>query len=142
MANLWELTIQEAHLGLVAREFSSVDLTKACLERVRQVEDRVKSFLTITEELALSQAEEADRVLAEGRASPLTGIPVQIKDLISTKGIPTTCGSRMLEGYVPPYNATAVSRLLERGAVILGKGQHGRVWHGLFLRALRLLPDP
>ena len=122
MANLWELTVQEAHQGLVAREFSSVDLTASCLERIRQVEDQVKSFVTITEELALSQAEQADRVLAGGGATPLTGIPVQIKDLISTKGIPTTCCSRMLENYVPPYNATAVSRLLERGAVILGKG--------------------
>ena len=122
MANLWELTVQEAHRGLVAREFSSVDLTASCLERIRQVEDQVKSFVTITEDLALSQAEVSDRVLAEGRATPLTGIPVQIKDLISTKGIPTTCCSRMLESYVPPYNATAVSRLLEQGAVILGKG--------------------
>ena len=126
MANLWELTIQEAHRGLVAREFSSVDLTASCLERIRQVEDRVKSFVTITEDLALSQAERADGTLADvradGRVTPLTGIPVQIKDLISTKGIPTTCCSRMLEGYVPPYDATAVSKLLERGAVILGKG--------------------
>ncbi len=127
MANLWELTVQEAHRGLAAREFSSVDLTASCLERIRQVEDRVKSFVTITEDLAQSQAERADRILADrelvdGRATPLTGIPVQIKDLISTKGIPTTCGSRMLESYVPPYNATVVSRLLEQGAVILGKG--------------------
>ena len=122
MANLWELAVQEAHRGLVAREFSSVDLTASCLERIRQVEDRVKSFVTITEDLGLSQAERADQVLAGGGATPLTGIPVQIKDLISTKGIPTTCCSRMLESYVPPYNATVVSRLLEQGAVILGKG--------------------
>ena len=122
MANLWELTVPEAHRGMMAREFSSVDLTASCLERIRQVEDQVKSFVTITEDLALSQAERADQVLADGRATPLTGIPMQIKDLISTKGIPTTCCSRMLEGYVPPYNATVVSRLLEQGAVILGKG--------------------
>jgi aspartyl-tRNA(Asn)/glutamyl-tRNA(Gln) amidotransferase subunit A len=122
LANLWELTVQEAHRGLVAREFSSVDLTASCLERIRQVEDQVKSFVTITVDLALSQAERADRVFTEGRATPLTGIPVQIKDLISTRGIPTTCCSRMLESYVPPYNATVVSRLLDQGAVILGKG--------------------
>ena len=118
MANLWELTVPEAHRGMMAREFSSVDLTASCLERIRQVEDQVKSFVTITEDLALSQAERADQVLADGRATPLTGIPMQIKDLISTKGIPTTCCSRMLEGYVPPYNAPVVSRLLEQGAVI------------------------
>ena len=122
MANLWDLTIQEAHRGLVTREFSSVDLTASCLERIRRVEDRVKSFVTITEDLAQSQAERADRVLADDLATPLTGIPVQIKDLISTKGIPTTCCSRMLESYVPPYNATVVSKLLDQGAVILGKG--------------------
>ena len=122
MSSLWELTLREAHRGLLAREFSSMDLTAACLERIGQVEERVKSFVTVTEDLALTQAEQADQVLSGGGGTPLTGIPLQIKDLISTRGIPTTCGSRMLENYVPPYNATVVTRLLEQRAVILGKG--------------------
>lgn len=122
MAELWQLTIHEAHQSLVQREISSVDLTRACLDRIGQVEDRVKSFVTITEIVALQQAEAADQRIANGDSTALTGIPVQIKDLMSTKGIRTTCASRMLENYVPVYDATAVSKLLDAGAVLLGKG--------------------
>jgi len=122
LAELWQLTIHEAHQSLVQREISSVDLTRACLDRIGQVEDRVKSFVTITEIVALQQAEAADQRIANGDSTALTGIPVQIKDLMSTKGIRTTCASRMLENYVPVYDATAVSKLLDAGAVLLGKG--------------------
>ena len=122
MAELWQLTIQEAHQSLVQREISSVDLTRACLDRIGQVEERVKAFVTVTEAVALPQAEAADQRIAAGNATPLTGIPVQIKDLMCTKGIRTTCASRMLENYVPVYDATAVSKLLGAGAVLLGKG--------------------
>ena len=99
-----------------------MELTRACLERIEAVEDQVRSFITLTPEAALEQAEAADRMLAEGTASPLTGIPVQIKDVMCTKGVRTTCASRMLEDYVPVYNATAVDRLFRQGAVMLGKG--------------------
>ncbi|HEU0021962.1 MAG TPA: amidase, partial [Dehalococcoidia bacterium] len=122
MAELWQLTIQEAHQRLLRREISSVDLTRACLDRIGQVEDRVKAFVTITEMGGLQQAQAADRRIAAGDATPLTGIPVQIKDLICTRGIRTTCASRMLENYIPVYDATAVSKLLDAGAVLLGKG--------------------
>lgn len=122
MTELWQLTIHEAHQSLIQREISSVDLTRACLDRIGQVEDRVKSFVTVTETVALGQAEAADQRIAEGEATPLTGIPVQVKDLMSTKGIRTTCASRMLENYVPVFDATAVSKLLDAGAVLLGKG--------------------
>ena len=122
MAELWQLTIQEAHQRLLRREISSVDLTRACLDRIGQVEDRVKAFVTITEMGGLQQARAADRRIAAGDATPLTGIPVQIKDLICTRGIRTTCASRMLENYIPVYDATAVSKLLDAGAVLLGKG--------------------
>jgi aspartyl-tRNA(Asn)/glutamyl-tRNA(Gln) amidotransferase subunit A len=122
LPELWQLTIQEAHQRLMRREISSLELTRACLARIRQVEDRVKAFITVTEEVALAQAEQADRRIEAGEAGPLTGIPVQIKDLICTRGIPTTCASRMLQNYVPVYNATVVAKLLDQGAVLLGKG--------------------
>ena len=122
MNQLWQLTIHEAHQRLARREISSLELTRACLERIHQVEDRVKSFVTVTEEVALEQAERADRRIAAGEGGPLTGIPVQIKDLMCTRGIPTTCSSRMLQNYVPVYDATVVARLFDQGAVLLGKG--------------------
>ena len=122
MAELNWLSIQEAHSQLTSRQISSVELTQACLDRIEAVENRVQSFLTLTPETALAQAEAADRMLAAGEGGPLTGVPVQIKDVMCTEGVPTTCGSRMLENFVPVYNATAVGRLLGQGAVMLGKG--------------------
>ena len=122
MNELWQLTIHAAGEGLRRRKFSSVELTRSCLDRIEQVEDRVKSFVTVTEKVALEQAESVDRILASGAISPLTGIPMQIKDLICTKGIPTTCSSRMLENYVPVYSATVAEKLFSQGAVLLGKG--------------------
>ena len=103
-------------------EISSVELTRACLERIGAVEGTVQSFITQTPELALSQAEDADRQLSARDTLPLTGIPMQIKDVMCTKGVKTTCASRMLDDYVPVYNATAVERLNRQGAVMLGKG--------------------
>ena len=122
MTDLNWLTIREAHRLLSRREISSVELTRACLERIESVEDRVGAFLAITPDLAMEQAEKADRSLSSNGGGPLTGIPVQVKDVMCTRGIPTTCGSRMLEDYVPVYDSTAVARLLDRGAVVLGKG--------------------
>ena len=117
-----QVTIHEAHGLLKTRQLSSVELTKACLERIRQVEPRVHALVTITDELALSQAEKADKRIARGDTHPLTGIPVVIKDIICTKGIPTTCSSRMLANFVPPYDATVMEKLNECGAIIIGKG--------------------
>ena len=91
-------------------------------------------------DVALEQAGEADLTITSGDAAPLTGVPVQVKDLICTKGIPTTCASRMLQDYVPVYDATAYASLRGQGAVLLGRGQHGRVRHGVILRKLGLLP--
>ena len=122
MAELNWLSVQEAHSHLTSRQISSVELTQACLDRIEAVEDRVQSFLTLTPETALAQAEAADRMLAAGEGGPLTGVPVQIKDVMCTEGVPTTCASRMLENFVPVYNATAVEQLLGQGAVMLGKG--------------------
>ncbi len=97
-------------------------MTKACLERIRQAEPAVHALVTVTDELALSQAEKADELMAKGNtATPLTGIPTLIKDNMCTRGIRTTCSSRMLENFVPPYDATVVEKLNECGAVIIGK---------------------
>ncbi len=116
------LTIQEAAASLSRRELSSVELTEACLEQIQRQDDRLKAFVTVTPELARQQAGEADRRIAAGGAGPLTGIPMQIKDLICTKGVTTSCSSRMLEDYVPVYDATVAARLFGQGAVLLGKG--------------------
>ncbi|MBI4311335.1 MAG: Asp-tRNA(Asn)/Glu-tRNA(Gln) amidotransferase subunit GatA [Chloroflexi bacterium] len=120
--NLTSLTIREARRLLDARQVSSVELTQAFLDRIQQVEDRVKAYVTLTPELALEQARAADRRIAGGSAAPMTGIPLQIKDNMCTRGVRTTCSSRMLENFVPPYNATVVERLNAQGAVMLGKG--------------------
>jgi len=116
-----QLTIHEAHRLLKARQLSSVELTKACLERIQEVEPKIHALVTITNELALSQAKKADQLITGGDIHPLTGIPVIIKDNMCTKGIPTTCSSRMLQNFVPPYDATVVEKLNNCGAVIIGK---------------------
>ncbi|MBA7657865.1 Glutamyl-tRNA(Gln) amidotransferase subunit A [subsurface metagenome] len=115
------MTIHEAHRLLKAKQLSSVELTKACLERIHRVEPKVHALVTITDELALKQAQKADELIAVGNTNPLTGIPVLIKDNICTKGILTTCSSKMLENFVPPYDAAVVERLNNCGAVVLGK---------------------
>jgi len=119
--NLTELTIHEAHKLLKSRQLSSVELTRAYLERISRVESEIHAFVTVTDELALKQAEVADCLLADDGAGPLVGIPVLIKDVICTRGVRTTCSSRILENLVPPYDATVVEKLKACQAVIIGK---------------------
>ena len=122
MSELYQLTIDEASKLLREGKLSSVELTRAHLDRIRAVDDKVKAFTLVTDDLALKQAEEADRHLKSGEnVTPLTGIPLAIKDVICTKDIPTTCGSRMLEHFKPPFNATVMEKLNAAGAVMLGK---------------------
>ncbi len=102
-------------------EVSSVDLTQMMLDRIIAVDNAVQGYLTVADELALEQALEADRRLAAGEITPLLGIPIAVKDMICTTGIPTTAGSKILEGFIPPYNAHVVDQLVEAGAVLLGK---------------------
>jgi aspartyl-tRNA(Asn)/glutamyl-tRNA(Gln) amidotransferase subunit A len=122
MTELYQLTIHEAGDLLRERKISSVELTQAHLDRIRAVEPKVKAFTLVTDDLALKQAKEADQRLASGEnLSPLTGIPIAIKDVICTKDITTTCGSRMLENFKPPYDAAVMERLNAAGIVMVGK---------------------
>src|SRR5436190_13329322 len=122
MAELYELTITEAGKLLRQREISSVELTRAHLDRIRAVDDKVKAFTLVTDELALEQAEEADKRFKRGdTVSPLTGIPIAIKDVICTKGITTTCGSYMLKDFKPPYDDTGMERLNAAGLGMAAK---------------------
>ncbi len=113
--------IKELSEGLRKKEFSSVELTKLYLEEIKKKDDKVEAFLTVTTEKALEMADKADKMIAEGKGSALTGIPMAVKDNICTKGIKTTCASKMLYNFVPPYEAHVTDRLFESGAVMLGK---------------------
>mgnify|MGYP001815983133 FL=1 len=124
MTELAQLTALEARDLLRRGEVSSVELTQTVLDRIITYDNDVKAYLTLTPELALEQAASADRIRAsteEQDLSPLLGIPLAIKDVICVQGLPATCGSRILENYIPPFSATAVERLRQAGAVILGK---------------------
>ncbi len=121
MSNLTDLTISELRQLLDRREVTSTEVTKAYLQRIQGVDPRIHSFITVTEEEALEQAKRADERIFSGASSSLTGIPLGIKDVICTRGINTTCGSKMLENFRPPYNAHVMERLEEHGAVMLGK---------------------
>ena len=118
----YDLTIHQAHQLLRDRQVSSIELTEAVLERISRVEDRVHAFVTVTADEALRQAAAADERIARGDINPLTGVPAIIKDNMCTRGIKTTCSSRMLEGFVPPFDATVVQKLNAAGMVMLGKG--------------------
>lgn len=115
------LTIHEAHELLKTKKLSSVELTRAYLERISKLEPEVHALVTVTGELALKQAEQADKLIAKGKVQPLTGIPVAVKDNMCTIGIRTTCSSKMLENFVPPYNARVVEKLYSCNAVVIGK---------------------
>ncbi len=118
---LHELTITEAHRLLKNKEITSRELTRAVLDRIDAVESRVDAYITVSEALAMQQAEQADRMISRGRCLPLTGIPLGLKDLICTRDRRTTCGSKILGDFVPPYDATVVRKLEAAGAVIAGK---------------------
>ena len=116
-----DLTIHAAHELLKAKKISSVELTTDYLARIKAVDPQVRAIVTVTAEHALEQAKKADERIAAGKAGPLTGVPFLLKDNMSTKGIKTTCSSKMLENFVPPYNATVVEKLNGAGAVMVGK---------------------
>ena len=114
-----ELTLAQAHKGLKEKKFSSVELTKAFLDRIEKTDGKLHSYITVTKDEALKNAEEADK--KKDFSSPVTGVPMNLKDIICTAGIRTTACSKILENFVPPYDADVTTRLKKAGAVLLGK---------------------
>ncbi|ABL00684.1 Asp-tRNA(Asn)/Glu-tRNA(Gln) amidotransferase subunit GatA [Pelobacter propionicus] len=119
--DLFDLTLHELHAKLKSKEVSSREATSAMLDRIAELEPRINAFITVTPERALAEAEAADRRIAAGEADVLTGIPLAVKDIFLTEGTLTTCGSRILNNFIPPYSATSFEKLKQRGMVLLGK---------------------
>jgi aspartyl-tRNA(Asn)/glutamyl-tRNA(Gln) amidotransferase subunit A len=116
-----ELTIGSARKHLIDRNISSVELTTAFLERIETYDDDIGAYITVDKKLALEQAKKADMDIAGNTLSALTGVPIALKDLLCTKGMRTTCASKILNDFVPQYDGTVVSKLKQSGAVIIGK---------------------
>ncbi len=116
------LTISKAHQGLIKKEFSALELCKAYLEKIKEKDKEIFAFLTVIEDLALSQAKKVDDMISTGRKIPLiSGVPCAIKDIILVEDVKCTAGSRILENYIAPYDATVIKNLKEKNCVILGK---------------------
>jgi aspartyl-tRNA(Asn)/glutamyl-tRNA(Gln) amidotransferase subunit A len=114
-------TLVELSADMQKGNLSSVELTRACLQRVSKYDGELNSFVTVVEEQALAAAQAADERIKTGNAGPLTGIPFAHKDIFCTRGVQTSCGSRMLDNFIAPYDATVTQKLLEAGAVMIGK---------------------
>lgn len=114
-------TLKQLSAGLAAGEFSSTELTKAYLDRIQNLDSQLNSFITVTADSALAVAAEADTAIKNGTAGPLTGIPLAYKDIFCTQGVKTTCGSRMLDNFIAPYESTVTSKLKAAGTVMVGK---------------------
>ena len=125
-----QLTLKEVKNVLKQKKISSQELTKACLARIKNLEPKLNAFITLCEEDALRQAKRADELIAQGDVEPLLGIPISIKDNFCTKGLKTTAASKLLDDFIPVYDATVVSRLKESGAVIVGKVNMDAWAHG------------
>ena len=122
---LHALTIAQAREMLARKEISSVELTQAVLTRIAALDPLIQAYLSVTADQALDAARAADAAIAQGDAAPLTGIPVALKDVLCTAGVRTTCGSRILENFVPPYDAFVVQRLKSQKGRPAGQAQHG-----------------
>ncbi len=121
MTDLHRLSIREMTEGLANAQFSSRELTEHYLNRIAKIDAQVKSFVTVTPELALAEADAADALRQAGGANVLTGVPIAHKDIFCTQGIKTTAGSKMLDNFVSPYDATVVAKGKTAGLVTLGK---------------------
>jgi aspartyl-tRNA(Asn)/glutamyl-tRNA(Gln) amidotransferase subunit A len=118
---MYTKTVAQLAHGLQQKDFSSVELTQCFLDRIEVLDPSYNAFITVNREPALAAASTADTQLAKGESGPLTGIPIAHKDIFCTSGIRTSCGSRMLDNFVPPYDATVIKRFATAGAVLLGK---------------------
>ncbi|MCH8944521.1 MAG: Asp-tRNA(Asn)/Glu-tRNA(Gln) amidotransferase subunit GatA [Proteobacteria bacterium] len=118
---MYSQTLTELAVGLENGEFSSVELTQALLDRIAVHNDKLNAFITVTAEQALATAARADAARSAGNAGVLNGLPILHKDIFCTRGVKTSCGSKMLDNFVSPYDATVVERLADAGAVVLGK---------------------
>lgn len=118
---LYQLTAHELHKLLISGEVTAQEITRAVLERIYRIEQKIHAYITIMPDAALAQAAQADEQIKKGKAGPLTGIPLAIKDIICLQGFPTTCGSHILENFYPPYDATVIEKLKAAGAVFVGK---------------------
>ena len=116
-----EKSIAELSLGLKNKQYSSLELTQAYLTRIQSLDAHLNAFITVTEDQALAAARKADVRLTQADATPLTGIPIAQKDIFCTSGVRSSCGSRMLDNFISPYDATVVERFHQAGAVMLGK---------------------
>lgn len=128
-----ELTIKEAKQGLKNKKFSSVEITKACLEQIKKHNPTLNAYITVCEKEALGNAKKADNLASQDQvleAKPFLGIPFSMKDVYSTKGIKTTAGSKVLDNYIPVYNATVYQKLIDAGAILLGKTNCDAWGHG------------
>jgi aspartyl-tRNA(Asn)/glutamyl-tRNA(Gln) amidotransferase subunit A len=118
---LHQLTIHELQKKLRSGDTTPAEVVESVIERIDEVEDRIHSYITLMKDSAREDARRADKDIRTGKARPLTGIPIAVKDLICTRGIRTTCGSKILHNFIPPYDATVVEKLRDAGAVIIGK---------------------
>ena len=118
---LYNLTIHELHARLSTGEVTSREVTESVLKRIESIDEQVNAYITVTKPLALAQAKKADETISRGQCNPLTGIPLAIKDILCMKGVTTTCGSKILENFIPPYDATVIKRLREEDAVFIGR---------------------
>lgn len=128
--NLNELTIKQAQEGLKNKQFTSLDLTKACLARIKNRNKEINAFITVCNKTALEEAKKADMLIASGKALPLTGIPFAVKDAIDTADVNSTAAAKILDNYVPIFNATVINKIREQGAVLLGKNNCDTFGHG------------
>ena len=137
--NIPTLTIARVREGLRTKEFSATELTQEALRFAEAENSKTNALLTISHDRALSAAKRVDEQISKGEElGPLAGVPIAVKDVIVTKGLRTTCGSKLLENYIPPYDATAVIRLEQAGGVDHRQGELRRVCNGLFQREFRV----
>lgn len=128
--NLNELTIIQASEGLKKKKFSSVELTRACLDRISERNGKINAFITVSEDTALEEAKKADEIIAKGKAEVLTGIPYSVKDAICTRGVRSTGGGKILDNYIPPFDATVIKKIRAQGGVMIGKNNCDAFGHG------------